>query len=531
VTRRAWFGTVVVMGLAGGNATAQHHAVSGTAQRSGFVFAQVDPGPSTLDTPTWVFPASDPSVTGNVRFVDQASPVVEGPLVYAVSVEPPAVWAITRESGVAAWSAGVDAPVLDSWSSPAIDPVNRTVIVASGSPGPDAGVLAAFDLSAGGSVWSVALPRDVVNASPVVTTDLGPADRVFITDYEGFFAGGSGAMLHCVNVDPFHSTLNPHQPGDVVWSAPLRSGATGASPAYHRGRVFVATAGDFGGGQTGEVICFNAGAADAPSAELWRTTPPGDDGFSGGVSVRGIAVYAASYDFFGGPSSSRLVRLDAVTGQTVWQTPAARTSSTPIALPDGRIVLSGGIAGFGSVPTVQVFRDDGAAAVKIADVALDTWQDDGDGVPEPGELDVVGGWAHQPLVTVGSGGTRLFVGEPTITGGLFTGNQRLRAIDLDVPFGAPGFVISASSAAGASPAVVGRTLYSVGLNGIAAFGLPDRPDVNQDGRVGTDDLEAWSVSGPGADVNRDGTADDLDRLDLERIIRRDDPERGRGVRP
>ncbi len=458
--------------------------------------------------------------------------VVEGAFVYAVSRSPARVWAIDRETGVAVWWAAMPAPVLDSWSAPAIDRVNETVLVASGSSGSAGGEVRAFDLKTGALTWTAVLPRDIVNASPVVTTDLGAADRAFIVDYEGFYTGGSGAGLHCINVDPFDAARNPYAPGEIVWSLALFSGASGASVAYSRGRVYLGTSGDFGGALSGEIVCVDARARDAADAVVWRTEPVGDDGFLGGVAAGRGAVYAASYDFFGGPGSSRLVKLDALTGDVVWQVAAARTSSTPVVLADGRVVVSGGIAGFGSVPTVQVFRDDGGSGTLVGDTALDTWEDDGDGVLEPGEFELVGGWSHQPVAVVDPtvDGGRLFVGEPVIAGGLFAGYGRLRAVDLSVGFGEPGWVEDVYEGAGASPAVVGRTLYTVGPGGLVAFGLPERLDVDGDGRVDVEDLIAWTRGEGTRDVDRDGVVTEADRRMLEGFLRRYEREERRGGR-
>lgn len=521
---------MVVLG-GGAGALAQHHFSAHGPARGGVVDARIDPGPADLASPAWVFPASDASVT-SVAFVPEASVVVEGALVYAVSTSPARVWAIDRETGVAVWWAAIPAPVLDSWSAPAIDRVNRTVLVASGSPGSAGGEVRAFDLETGAVRWQTRLARDVVNASPVVTTDLGPADRAFIVDYEGFYTGGGGASLHCINVDAFDAVRNPYEAGEVVWSLPLFTGASGASAAYSAGRVYFATAGDFGGALGGEIVCVDARAGDAAVAVVWRMEPAGDDGFLGGVAVARGAVYAASYDFFGGPSSSRLVKLDALSGAVAWQVPAARTSSTPLVLPDGRVVVSGGIAGFGSVPTVQVFRDDGGIAALVGDTAIDTWQDDGDGVLEPGEFELVGGWSHQPLAAIDptAGGGRLVVGEPVVAGGLFAGYGRLRAVDLSVGIGEPGWVLDAYEGAGASPAIVGRTLYTVGPAGLVAFGLPERLDVNGDGRVEVEDLIAWARGEGARDVDRDGAVTDADRRMLEGFLRRYEDEDRRGGR-
>ena len=514
--------------------------------RTGVVHADTDPGPLSLDAPAWAFPASDPGVAGPIAWDFESAPVIAGDLVLALSNPDPASgtpasrWAVRRDSGRLAWRVEVPAPVLGSWSSPAVDRANRTVIVAAGRGGSGGGLVQARRLIDGSLAWQTELPRDVVNATVLVTTDRAGRDRAFITDYEGFFLGGSGAALHAINIDPRADaadpdgtpTPNPFEPGHILWSAPLTSGASGATPAYDGSRVYVATAGDFDFAGGGAILAFDADTTTPAPPPVWRTELGGDDGCFGGVSVTGKGVYAATYDFFGSFDSARLLRLDARTGMIDWAVPCARTASIPLVLPDGRVVLSAGLNGFGSVPTVQVFEpfgpDGSGGALRTADAALDTWADDGNGAIEPGEFLSLGGWSHHPrVVSHADGRATLLVGTIGPPAGPQAGSvyTRLSLVDLGtrsapVPFGHPASVRSSFDGAGSSPTVLGSTAYTLGPGGLVAFGLPPRLDVNTDGRTDIDDLYAWHAGTGQRDVDRDGAVTEADRRTLEAELRR-----------
>lgn len=506
----------------------QHFTLGGDAARSS-VSSGVDTGPMALSSTAWVFPASDPSAPADIDWVPDSGPVVIGDLVVAVSRQdasgtPARLWGVDRAHGTARWSADLPDVMLDSWATPAIDPVNATVVYGVGRPTVAlGGVVQARRLTDGSLVWEAELEKDVVNASVAVTGDRGPADRAFITDYEGFYSGGAGSRLYCVNVDPFDAADNPYQPGDIVWAAPLNAAASGASPAYDGERVYVAAVGD-SGPSGGIVYAFDVGATDAGDALVWKTRAAGNDGFFGGVSVAGGFVYAATYAFGGVGNSARLVKLDATDGDVVWATAANRTDSIPIALPDGRVLLSTGFPGFGSVPAFQAFEDLGALAALAADTAQATWDDDGDGVIEPGEFVVYGGWTHQPHVVAhhpATGGRVAYVGSIATGGGLFAGYTRLSMIDLSVPFGSFSWVISESAAAGSSPAIAGVNAYSIGSVGLAAFGEYCAGDADLSGTADFFDvlehLRSFDASSPAADTTLDGA---LTPADTERVISR-----------
>jgi hypothetical protein len=81
--------------------------------------------------------------------------------------------------------------------------------------------------------------------------------------------------------------------------------------------------------------------------------------------------------------------------------------------------------------------------------------------------------------------------------------------------GAPGFIVDYFEGGGGSPIIANGNIYTVGAEGLVAFGpAPARTDVDQDGHASIDDLYAWE-SGTGArDVDQSGGVDGADRTRL-----------------
>jgi outer membrane protein assembly factor BamB len=351
------------------------------------------------------------------------------------------VIAYSARDGTRLWAMPIESDAYDSWASPAVDTRNQTVLLGCGAK------LYALRSADGEIVWEAALGRNVVNASPAVSTDLAcdgtPANRAFVTDYGGL---GPPAKLYAVNVDPFDAVDNPYQAGDIAWTAEL-PGASGNSPAYQAGTLYVASVG-------GEVHAYNA----LDGEPVWLTDIPAlgyppDTTFLGGVTVRNGCVYAASYGFYGGQNNSLLFKLDAATGGVVWDVPCERTASIPIVTDDGLIFLAAGIDGFGSAMKVQAFRDWGNEAEPLWDTYQDT----------DGEL-ILGGWTHQPVYSRGL----LYTGTPDRTA-FFAPYTDLYILDVAHDPGEPEFVVAHHGGAGGSPAVAGGVLYSFGQDGLLAF--------------------------------------------------------------
>lgn len=418
-----------------------------------------------------------------LRFSPLASPLVfeDRALALAERDFDAVLGAFDLEDGRALWTAEIPPPIFDSWSSPTIDAINRTVLVASDFH------LGAYALDDGEELWLTPLELDVVNATPVVTTDLGPADRAFITDAQLF---GSRSRLYCVNVDPY-SGANPYQPGQIVWSVEIGA-AYGATPAYRDGRVYVATAAP-GGDGPGRILAFDA-TASAPPAPDWTFTNVRSTGFFGGLTVArgpegGDFVYAASYAFVGRHFSANVVKVDPRDGSLVWSIESNRSNSIPVVLPGGIVVLSGGIQGFGSDPTLQVFVDRGGSVDQLWDSRLDTWHDDdGDGKIDPGEFLEIGGWPHQPLAVSNGVGQFIYCG--AISPAAFEPATDLYELEIARLLISPDEPLTGHyRGAGSTPAVGRGLLLSVGEAGLHAF-APGDP-----GRAGAG-LRAGRRAGP-----------------------------------
>jgi outer membrane protein assembly factor BamB len=351
--------------------------------------------------------------------------------------------AVELDTGEVAFETVLEATAqaLDSWSSPAADVLNGAVIIGSGPE------LFSVDAETGAVNWSTTLARQVVNASAVVAEDLEPG-RVFITDYDPFGGGGS---LYCVNTSPFDAGDNPYQRGDIVWQE-LLGKTSGNTPAYHAGVVYVTSisaAGALDDPDDGHIHAFDV---DAPSASrrLWSTAVA--EGFFGGVTYVDNYVYAAGYNFNGGPDNSTLVKMRAADGAVQWTAACERTASIPIVAGE-RIYLSAGILGYGSVPKVQAFEDHGAFATKLWDTYVDT-----------GGTFLVGGWTHQPMLD----GDVLYVGKLPQGPEFFGPYTDLFMLDTTRTPDDPGFVIDHLVGMGSSPACASGRIYTIGIEGLWA---------------------------------------------------------------
>lgn len=508
------------------------------------------PFPS-LASPSWI---CSTDINGDlIRFVAPSSVVVFEDTVLAVGRVRPGgagmsqyyLFAICRVDGSVVWQALLSRESFafprSSYSTPTIDPVNRIALVPSGN------ALVAFALADGQFCWQADLSNLIINASAIVTSgspqgDLGPADRAFITDYDG--ASGSGS-LYCINVDAYDAGKNPFLPGDVVWSVPL-PGTSGNTPAYARGKVFVSSTGvQSGTARFSEVHAYDAASCDQQPLPLWTWINPLEaseglpEGFFGGVSVHGPtvacntwAVYAATYNFSTAGETyfqSHLVKLDADSGQLLWQTPTLcnRTSSIPIPLDDGRIVLSGGIAGFGTLPTIEVFQDLCSSATRLWDSVSATWVDSNQNdAPDVGEYLVVGGRTQQPIVSTRGGSPALLVPTPpfNLDQDDTTYSTALQILELDADPMSPAFIRDQFTGAGSSPALADRNIYTIGQAGLFAFGpTPARLDVDDDKRPTTDDLVAWEQGVGLLDVDRNDVINPNDRQALREGLRLREP--------
>ncbi|MCG3126517.1 MAG: Outer membrane protein assembly factor BamB [Phycisphaerae bacterium] len=412
--------------------------LAGDRQRSGLA----EQAPRTLQETVWnATPLADEELIG------MSSPVAFGGRVFiAARVYSGfthvnnAIIAFHAGTGARQWRTLLAADVFDSWSSPAVDVRNGSVVVVSGKR------VYALNVANGAQRWERLLTRNLVNASPVVTDDLmsgvSPANRVFVTDFDGFNAGGS---LHAINVDSRVAGDNPYDPGQVVWSVG-QVGSSGNSPAYEDGVVYVASVG-------GLVRALNASSGSV----IWQRTisfagDPQFSGFYGGVCVRNGAVFLASYIFDGTGDVADLYKLDAATGDVVWSIPCERTVSIPVVTDDGRIFLPAGLEAPGSAIKVQAFRDDGVSATKLWDTDVDS----------AGGL-VVGGWNYHAAFD----DDRLYVGTPDPFA-FFQPYVEMNVLDVTRTPDDPFFVAATQAGSGGTPAIASGIVYSVGVDGLVA---------------------------------------------------------------
>lgn len=493
---------------------------------------------------TWTHAAADPQRSGAVRtaFPSLAAPLWTRGLdsagrvitfsprggvavglrfVYAagmVQINAAASWrlyALDRRDGTIAFEVPIDTPLFESIVTPALDQTSRTVLVASGS------TLLAIDADSPTVRWSVALNNPVVNASPLVVRDWRSPARVFITDYDGF---GDSASLYAIALDPHASSpaSAAAAPGDILWSVPIGA-SSGNSPAYdpRRASVLTAAVGLYASGP-GQVFAFDAfapGPPALPPAPRWVFDNPQPFGFFGGVGfdLASDRVLVASYAFFGGLNSGNIAALAPASGAPLWSASSNRSAAVPVALPPvapgpARLALATGLAGFGTLPSLQIFGTGGAP---IWSSHQRTWTDaNANAQIDAGEYVPAALWNTQPLFS--SSSQRLaVVGSDNV----------LRILDvasLDQST-SPFVVVDSAPGITGSPALAGSNLYAISTAGLRAFGsAPLRPDVNADGVVSLEDLYAWEQSRGQRDVNADGTVNAADRDALTNLLRADE---------
>lgn len=408
--------------------------------------------------------------------------------------------------GSPGWRTPIDAGVQDSWSSPAIDPASRSVLIGSGRK------VFALDADTGESNWTTDLGTDIFNSSVTIAEG-----RAFISNSTviATSSGGDQGKLFALNLGATSDEL-----GTILWSAPL--GVTsGCTPAYYAraggaaGFVIVADADGWiralnaeTGGEEWSYRVPDPNNYQFPPA--WKWVPGGT--FWGAVSIEGDSAYVASYGFYGGEDNSFLYRLNALTGDFVWRTPSERSSSVPVIVGD-TVLLCGGLHMYG-VPKIEAFAKDTGAKL---------W-----------EFTDAGGRDHTPAVVNGV----CYVGTAPGFGGFYY--QTLYALDLSLTPNDAEFVMSSHDGAGGTPAYADDNIYSVGADGLQAFGeappehaWPVDGDANLDCLVNILDLifvrnrlNSDPASGDNwqADVNDDGSINILDMIFVRNALNTRCPE-------
>lgn len=440
-----------------------HHAAD--AQRS----SRSVRGPADFSAIRWTV-----ALNADEAFITGTSPVISDSLVilplrrFVENVhEATLLSAWDTSDGGRCWTTPL-LPDFDSSCSAAIDVKRGLVYYGSDTR------LYALRLSDGSEAWHADLPVPIVNASPVVTSGLTsdgvPANRMLITDF------ASAGRMYAINIDSRDAVGNPYDLGEQVWSAPVAS-TSGATPSLSGATAYVA------GYQIvnvppsvtqyrGIVRAFDA----RTGAPIWMRDVGANDGFFGGVAVAGGHVFAATYDFFGGASNSRLFKLRADDGARVWDVPCERTSSIPIVGDGGLVFLSGGISGFGSQHKLQCFRDHGLSATL-------EW-----GTSVASGLSV-GGWKYQPALAYG----RLFIGTESVGAAApYTAAYLLN------PYSQPGavdFVVDGAASFGGPPGLAADgTLFTYGVGGLRAYAALLPGDLNCDNVISVGDIGGFVLA-------------------------------------
>jgi len=442
----------------GGSST--HHGYSQTPQTSG----------SQLSSTIW---STDGEGSLTLSFTPQAGVVADDMRVYAVGLDQnfaQHLAAFDQTTGDLAWATEIPFSLLDSWSTPSIDRNNNTVIIGTGFS------VVALDRFTGDLQWSTPLDTPIVNASPCVTNDLDNANRVFITDYT--FGSGANGSLICINTDPF-SPSNPFEPGDIVWTAPLPGDCSGNTPAYHDGILYVSTADD-GFGGPGHILAFDATATNTPTP-IWDTPNPQSHGFYSAVTYADGHIYASSYNFAGLQRSANTIKLNASNGHLVWSVPTVRTDAAPLVLPNGKIIISGGVPTSpttlftGSLPAIELIDDMGSSAVVLWDSFEATHDDlNKSGTWDQGEPFLsIGGWGHHPIVFIANRQYKLLAATMTPPSGFdpFSHASDIHTINLSKHPSDPGFIIDTRTEVGTTPALVGNCIFTTSSTGIHALKL------------------------------------------------------------
>ncbi len=486
--------------------------------------------------------------SGNyIRWVWESSPAVTPNLVLAMGYvslpsQPPnrpRVFAFERDTGAIAWYENLPTITpgqffLGSQSSLCLDAKNNSVVAVVGRK------VVCLSLDEGEERWTLTLPLNIVNATPVITDDLNGRNRLFITDTD--FANGAGS-LYCINVDPYCDGLNPYQPGEVVWTAPL-NGTSGNSPAYLPRRMggcgvlYVASAGSYTVAP-GSIYAFPVDT-DAAPGPLWVTTHSQTSGFFGGVSVAplgpsgGTELVLTSYAFSGGLFASELFRVSARDGVVLGAARVNRSSAMPIMMPEGLIASTGGLQSLcddpnpiDTVPSMSLYEialmDPPAAPTTAAlrwDTAVSTWVDlDFDGIIDCAEYFNLGGYTQQPLVSLWKGRRSMAVGAFAL-GYQAAAPDYLTVCDIKLAPSNPAFVKELVPGAGGSAVLAGPNLYSIGSDGLCAFGPePTRFDVDIDKSINAGDLAKWERGQGNRDINDDGSVTTSDRDALTTLLR------------
>ncbi len=394
---------VILAGMVSGASAGDWETLAGNSARQSVLTGT----PAVAHQEYWRIALDDAMSDTGWSAVGAGSPVIfgENVFVYAqkgsgFSPTDGAIIALDKHSGAFSWSADVGLPQMGSWSSPTVDTATGSIIVGSG-----ANSVKCLDAATGALKWDTMLAKSVVNA-----TAAAGGGKAYITDYDGF---GTNGILYAVNNDPTDGVTD----GTIDWQYTI-GGASGSTPCYHDGVVYVASINDGSGGSgwpnsRGQVYALNA----STGAKAWQTPLPDDSSAGnpfGGLSYYDGKLYIGTYEFYGDDESAGLYRLDAAGGNVECSTLSNRSSIIPLVWQQASgskvVIHSGGIEGYGTHQEVQFF--DEATGQLLGKTSIES--DEG----------WIGNWTYEPAVI----GDVLYVGGREAE--FFGPSDHLWAIDL-----------------------------------------------------------------------------------------------------
>ena len=469
-----------------------------TVARNSYVTPFIYPDGSAEAAPVVIAPRF--LVNWGDGLVGQAVPVVANQRIFVVAynlANGNDVVAFSEIDGHLLWWQPI--PTVDdaygSRTSPTVDLADNLVLMASGEGGAGSpSTITAMNMTTGAISWQTSLSiYPIVNSSVCITNSLA-----LVAD---FVPGPStSSRLWAVHV-------NGSNAGKIAWSLPLAgsSGCEATAVCTESTTGLITT--DNGGylrqvslsGVAGWVYTLPAGAGLPDTKQPYGS-------FWSGLTVDGGLAYAATFNFYAGENSGLLVCLNAATGQAVWTSSCERTDSLPVVTP-ALVILSGGEGAYGSPLKIQAFN-------KTTGVLSWTWSGHG-------------GWTMQPVAV----GNVLYGGD--LYPGDLTSNDpcvNFWAIDLTKSSTYPSFLLGQytdnGTGPGSSPSYANGNIYTIGDNGLYAFG-PRWGDINGDGVVDEKDVAILNTKLNGlptpypdanCDVNHDGVVTTADRVMLRKIM-------------
>ncbi len=318
------------------------------------------------------------------------------------SADEGAIIALDSRTGALQWKTLVGAPQMGSWASPTLDISTGSIIIGSGERS-----VKCLNASDGSLRWNVTLEKSVVNATAAVGSG-----KVYITDYDGF---GTSGILYAINNNP-----NDNIPdGTIDWQYKI-GGASGSTPTYHNGVVYVGSINDGSGGSgwpnaRGQIYAFDAYSG----TKKWQIALPNDSSAGnpfGGLAYYDGKLYVGTYEFYGNDESAGLYSIDAADGSVEMSTLANRSDTIPLVWQrdDGSkiVIYSGGIEGYGTHQELQFFDENSGDLLGKSSI-----ESDGKGW--------IGNWTYEPAII----NDILYIGGETE--GWFGPSNHLWAIDLD----------------------------------------------------------------------------------------------------